>query len=106
MEFFHAAWFFFLSCQPRLEGAVGGKDPSALLFYVSHFRLDSEVYDKQPRNGQQVCCSLFLRCVPFVFLLLLLLLLLLRVNQSLSHIYLAPVDIQGTPFVVIDIISL
>ena len=37
---FHAACFFyfFLSCYPRLEGAVGGEEPLPLLSCASHFR--------------------------------------------------------------------
>ena len=46
---------------------IGGEDPSPLLSCASHIRLDSVVYLKQPRKGQQVCWYLFFLCVPLCY---------------------------------------
>ena len=63
-----------LSLSLSLSFSVDGEESSPLLSCASHFRLDSVVYRKQPREGQQVCSCLYL-------LLLLLLLLLLVMSR-------------------------
>ena len=56
--------YVFLSCQPRMEGAVGEEEASPLLSCAFNFELDGIIYFKQPCKVQKVCCCLLILCVP------------------------------------------
>ncbi|MPD00435.1 hypothetical protein E2C01_095908 [Portunus trituberculatus] len=69
MWFFNITWFrLFFSCQPQLEGGVGGEEPSALLSYLYHWWLVDSLH-KQHSKDLRVCCCLssFVFLIPLYF---------------------------------------